>query len=145
MRSHYAELTIETTRNFEIINVTGRLREVIAQSGIHEGLTTVQALHTTVALTVNEDEERLRRDIENWFLSIAPPEAKWLHNDIHLRDCPPDEPENAHAHIIQMLLGQAQTLIVHEGAPALGTWQSLLMVELDGPRTRRLAVQVLGV
>ncbi len=145
MRSHYAELTIETTRNFEIINVTDRLREVTTQSGIREGMATVQALHTTVALTVNEDEERLRHDIENWFLSIAPREAKWLHNDIHLRDCPPNEPENAHAHIIQMLLGHAQTIMVHEGAPVLGTWQSLLMVELDGPRTRRLAVQLLGV
>ncbi len=145
MRSHYAELTIETTRNFEIINVTDRLRKVTTQSGIREGMATVQALHTTVALTVNEDEERLRHDIENWFLSIAPREAKWLHNDIHLRDCPPNEPENAHAHIIQMLLGHAQTIMVHEGAPVLGTWQSLLMVELDGPRTRRLAVQLLGV
>jgi secondary thiamine-phosphate synthase enzyme len=144
MRTHYAELTIDTTRSFEIVNVTERLREVVAQSGIGEGMAMVQALHTTVALTVNEDEERLRRDVENWFLSIAPPHARWLHNDIHLRDCPPDEPENAHAHIIQMLLGQAQTLIVHAGAPVLGRWQSVLMVELDGPRTRRLAVQVLG-
>ena len=144
MRHHYAELTIETTQSFEIVNVTEKLRTVVANSGVREGMTTVQALHTTVALTVNEDEERLRRDVENWFLSVAPPDAKWLHNDIHLRDCPPDEPENAHAHIIQMLLGQAQTFIVHDGAPVLGRWQSLLMVELDGPRTRTLAVQVVG-
>ena len=145
MRTHFEHLSVETTRNFEVIDITPRVREIISASGITEGQVLITSLHTTVALTVNENEERLLRDMEHYFLSIAPREAKYLHNDIHLRDCPPDEPENAHAHLIAMLLGNSEALAVHEGAPALGKWQSLLMVELDGPRDRRLAVQVLGV
>ncbi len=145
MRTHFDHLTVETARNFQVIDITAQLREIITASGIAEGQVLITSLHTTVALTVNENEERLLRDMEHYFLSIAPPEARYLHNDLHLRDCPPDEPENAHAHLIAMLLGNAEMLALHEGAPVLGRWQSLLMVELDGPRQRRLAVRVMGV
>ena len=144
MVAHFDHIEIETGGSFEVIDITARLREIIERAGIREGQVLITSLHTTVALTVNENEERLLKDMENFFLSVAPPQARYLHNDIHLRDCPPDEPENAHAHLIAMLLGNAEMLTVHDGAPVLGTWQSLLMVELDGPRRRRLAVQVLG-
>jgi len=144
MKHHHAGLTIETSASFELINITARLQELLAASAIGQGLLHVSALHTTVAITVNEDEERLRADIENHFLKLAPPRARWLHNDIHLRDCPPDEPENAHAHLIAMMLGHQQTIAVHEGRLVLGKWQSVLMAELDGPRRRTLAVSILG-
>ena len=144
MRHFFGHVEVQTEAGFQVIDITPRLRAMVLQSGIDEGQVVITSLHTTVALTVNENEERLLRDIEAFFLAMAPPQARYLHNDIHLRDCPPDEPENAHAHLIAMMLGNAETLVVHEGQPVLGRWQSLLMVELDGPRQRRLAVQVLG-
>jgi thiamine phosphate synthase YjbQ (UPF0047 family) len=58
---------------------------------------------------------------------------------------PPDEPENAHSHLIAMLLGNSETVTVHDGVPVLGRYQSILLLEMDGPRERTLAVQVLGV
>ena len=144
MRTHYVELTHETERHFQVIDITEDIRQAVAASGIAEGMAIVGSLHTTVALTVNENESRLLRDMEDFFLSLAPPQAAYLHDDIHLRDCPPEEPQNAHAHLIAMMLGNALTLVVHAGAPVLGAWQSVLMVEVDGPRTRRLALQVMG-
>jgi secondary thiamine-phosphate synthase enzyme len=103
------------------------------------------SLHTTCALSVNENEERLFDDIRDFFLTIAPPEGSYKHNDLHLRpDIPPDEPENAHAHLVAMMLGNSETVAVHEGMLVLGRYQSILLLEMDGPRERTLALQVLG-
>ena len=80
-----------------------------------------------------------------FFLTIAPPEGSYKHNDLHLREnIPPDEPENAHSHLIAMMLGNSEILAVHCGALVLGHYQSILLLEMDGPRKRTLAVQVLG-
>ncbi len=144
MASVHRTLEIETEDGFSIHNLTEELREVVRESGIQEGMVVVTSLHTTLALSVNENEARLLDDIRATFLRLVPPDAAYRHNDIALRDCPPDEPENAHAHLIAMMLGNSETLAVHRGRPLLGRWQSLLAVELDGPRRRRLAVQILG-
>ncbi len=144
MGAFYHRLEIETGTGFSIHDITGEVRGLVAESGIAEGMVVVSSLHTTCAVSVNENEARLLDDIPDCFLRLVPPDAAYRHNDIHLRDCPPDEPENAHAHLIAMMLGNAQTLPVHEGRPDLGRWQSILLVELDGPRRRQVAVQVWG-
>ncbi|MEW8001052.1 MAG: YjbQ family protein, partial [Candidatus Thiodiazotropha endolucinida] len=77
---------------------------------------------------------------------IASPEGSYKHNDLHLRiNIPPDEPENAHAHLIAMMLGNSETVSLHDGALVLGRYQSILLLEMDGPRERACAVQVVGV
>ncbi len=89
-------------------------------------------------------EERLLDDIRSFFRRLVPADAGYKHNDIHLRDCPPDEPENAHSHLIAMLLGASENLRVVDGRLGLGQWQSLMLVELDGPRRRRVNLQIVG-
>jgi len=144
MPSHYREIHHHTAAGFAVHDLTDAVQTVVTGTGVREGTVTVSSLHTTLALTVNENEARLLDDMRHHLLRLMPPDARYRHNDIHLRDCPPDEPENAHAHLLAMLLGHAQTLIIHDGRLALGRWQSLLLVELDGPRERRIAVQVVG-
>lgn len=145
MHTHHQLITVATRKSFELFDISQQLREAVKQSGINNGLAVITSQHTTTALTVNEYESRLLDDIETFFTRIAPPEAKYLHNDLHLRDCPPDEPENAHAHLIAMLLGNSETLAVVNSSPQLGTYQSLLMVELDGPRQRNISIQLMGL
>ncbi|MCU7939436.1 MAG: YjbQ family protein [gamma proteobacterium symbiont of Bathyaustriella thionipta] len=79
-----------------------------------------------------------------FFTHQVPPGDNYLHNDIHLRDCPPDEPENAHSHLIAMLLGASESIAVTEAKLDLGQYQSVMLVELDGPRTRQVNIQVIG-
>ncbi len=67
-----------------------------------------------------------------------------LHNDLHLRDVPPDEPINAHSHLMAMMLSTSEVIPIVDGKLALGTWQSLLFFELDGPRKRTVFVQISG-
>ncbi len=145
MPSQYHEMRLSTGASFELIDITARVREWVAQSGIREGILTLSSLHTTCGLVVNENEKLLLEDMRNFFLALVPPHAGYEHDKLHLRpDIPPDEPENAHAHLIAMLAGNSESLAIHDGAPMLGRYQSILLLELDGPRERRLALQIVG-
>lgn len=120
------------------------LKKTIARSGIRNGFVTVTSQHTTTAIAINEHEARLIEDIKAFLTRLIPPRDRYLHNDIALRDCPPDEPENAHSHLAAMLLGSSEVITLIDGEMVLGQYQSVMLYELDGPRTRRVSVQVYG-
>jgi secondary thiamine-phosphate synthase enzyme len=112
---------------------------------LQTGFVTVTSQHTTTAITLNENEERLLEDVKTVLTKLIPPYEKYLHNDIALRDCPPDEPENAHSHIAAMFLGSSEVIALAEGGLVLGQYQSVMLAELDGPRMRKVSVQICGV
>ena len=114
--------------------------------GVPQGQVVAFSCHTTTALTVNEAEERLLVDIKTYLRKLAPPQDRYLHNDLHLRDVPPDEPINAHSHLMAMTLGNSETVPILDGQLALGTYQSIMLVDLDGPRQgRTVLIQICGV
>lgn len=145
MKTHHHYISLKTGSGIQVHDITPELRRIIRDSGIQHGQVVTSSMHTTLALTVNEAEERLLIDIQNFFTKLAPPNQGYLHDDLHLRDVPPDEPENAHSHLIAMMLGNSESLAVANGEPVLGTYQSLMAVELDGPRERKVSVQIVGV
>ncbi len=144
MRISHHTITLRTGEGVAFHDLTPRLRELVTAAGLREGLAVVSCGHTTTALVVNENEPRLLEDLRRFLTRLAPPGAGYLHDDIELRDCPPDEPRNAHSHLAAMLLNSTEVIAVTGGGLALGTWQSLLLVELDGPRERTVRVQLLG-
>lgn len=144
MRIRYFQLQLPTSAGICLLDVTPQIRDCLAESGIGSGFVTVTSRHTTTALTINENEARLLEDVKAFFTRLVPPGDRYLHNDIDLRDCPPDEPENAHSHLVAMLLGSSEVVPVSEERLVLGRYQSVLLVELDGPRERTVAVQVVG-
>jgi len=136
-------LQVATSASFQCLDLSARLQELVERSGLRDGLLVAAGQHTTTALVVNENEERLLADLEAFVLQLVPPQHPWRHNDLHLRpDIPPDEPRNAHSHLIALLLGNHLTLPIHNGRLGLGRYQAVLLVELDGPRQRELLVQV---
>lgn len=137
-------LKISTAASIDIYDVTQKVQTVINQHNIHAGQALIFSRHTTTALAVNEYEERLLTDIKTYLRKLAPEDHKYLHNDLHLRVVPPDEPENAHSHLMAMTLHNSETVPIVEGKLALGTYQSVLFIELDGPRERTLFVQISG-
>lgn len=137
-------IELETGAGISLRNLMARLKEVVARSGIRNGFVTVTSQHTTTAIVINEDEARLHEDVKDFLSRLIPPHDRYLHNDIAQRDCPPDEPENAHSHLAAMLLGSSEVIPLVDGAPGLGQYQSVLLIELDGPRRRRVRVQVVG-
>ncbi|MFZ4805189.1 MAG: secondary thiamine-phosphate synthase enzyme YjbQ [Synechococcus lacustris] len=143
-RSSRIQLT--TASSFCCQDITAELQAWIDANGIGEGVLVAAGQHTTTALVVNESEQRLLADIQQHFLRLAPPGLPYQHNDLHLRpDVPADEPRNAHAHLIALMLGNQLSLPVVEGKLGLGRYQSVLLVELDGPRPRQVLLQLTGV
>ena len=144
MRFTHHEITVNTIPGIGIYNITPELRTILEKYEASNGFVIVSSRHTTTALTINEDEERLFEDTKSFLAKLVPENAGYLHNDIHLRDCPPDEPQNAHAHILAMLLGSSEAIPITEGRLALGKWQSVLLIELDGPRKRSVSLMICG-
>ena len=144
MINYHSFIQLETGEGISLHDITNDIDVAVEQSGIKNGFLTVTSQHTTTAISINEHEERLLEDIKTFLTRLAPPENKYLHNDIHLRDCPPDEPENAHSHLAAMMLGSSEAIAVADGELVLGQYQSVMLVELDGSRKRKVSVQVIG-
>ncbi|KAJ9529502.1 hypothetical protein QJQ45_013854 [Haematococcus lacustris] len=152
---HYTQLQLDTQPGVSLHDITPLIVQELSGTGLREGLATVLSRHTTTAVTINEFEPRLLDDVRQFVRKLAPPQDPYLHNDLHLRAAPPDwpgghaawaaqEPVNAHSHLLSMVLGNSQSIPVVEGKLALGTWQSVILVELDGPRTRSVGLQLMG-
>lgn len=138
-------LNIETDPEIGIYNITPQIQQLVASTGIQNGQVLVFSRHTTTALAINEYEARLLEDIKSYLRKLAPPTGSYLHNDLHLRDVPPDEPMNAHSHLMAMTLSTSEIVPIVNGKLALGTYQSVLLLELDGPRKRTVFVQASGL
>jgi secondary thiamine-phosphate synthase enzyme len=137
-------LEIETQDAINIYNITSQIEDFLASTSIQNGHILVFSRHTTTALAVNEYEVRLLEDIKVFLRKIAPVSESYLHNDLHLRIVPPDEPMNAHSHLMAMMLNNTELIPVVNGKLALGTYQSILFFELDGPRKRTFFCQLQG-
>jgi secondary thiamine-phosphate synthase enzyme len=137
-------IEIETEPKINIHNITPQIQDFITSTSITNGQVLVFSRHTTTALAINEHEVRLLEDIKVFLQKLAPESDCYLHNDLHLRDVPEDEPINAHSHLMAMMLTTSEIIPVVDGKLALGTWQSVLFFELDGPRKRTVFVQISG-
>jgi secondary thiamine-phosphate synthase enzyme len=130
----------------QFVDLTALVAERVRRSGVEEGMVTVQSRHTTAAIIVNENEPLLLQDLEDLLERWAPAGGRYRHNDLAAREAAaPDEKPNGHAHAQALLLGASVCLSVAGGQVDLGRWQSVFLVELDGPRQRTISVQVLGV
>jgi secondary thiamine-phosphate synthase enzyme len=127
--------TIETRESEETFDITERVREIVARAEIARGLCQVMVLHSTCAVVVNETADpNIGKDVLRALGDAFPSRDDWLHN---LKD------DNAEAHLRASVLGPSETIPIVDGAPLLGTWQGVWLLEFDGPRTRKVAVHLL--
>ncbi|MFE4104704.1 secondary thiamine-phosphate synthase enzyme YjbQ [Almyronema epifaneia] len=144
MPIHHQLLELQTTDALALYNLTPQVQAFVTASGIQNGHVLIFSRHTTTALVVNENEERLLEDIKTYLRKLAPAGDRYLHNDLHLRSVPPDEPINAHSHLMAITLHNSELVPIVAGQLALGTYQAILLCELDGPRCRSVFVQASG-
>ncbi len=139
-------IELKTEAGINIYNITEEINNFLQETQINNGQVLVFSQHTTTALAINEHEIRLLEDIKTYLKKIVPESEKYLHNDLHLRDVPPDEPINAHSHLMAIsLLNTSEVIPIVEGKLGLGTYQSVLFFDLDGPRTRNILLQISGI
>lgn len=135
-------LTITTEDALQLVDLTGDVMARVLELGVREGTAVLSSLHTTCAVFVNENQAALREDMVRFLEHVVDSGAPWLHNDPELSDC---ERMNAGAHLRALFLSHSVTLQISGGELVLGQWQRVLLAELDGPRTRSLRLQVMGV
>ena len=141
-RIYHRVLDWLTAERMQLINISECINAVVRDSGIAHGLLHLQSLHTTTSLFLNEWQNALLEDIGTYLDNLVDREQGWRHNDPQYSDC---ERKNADSHLRGMLMGQTLCLQVRDGSVLLGTWQSIILAEFDGPRNRSVAVQVSGV
>ena len=127
------ELRVRTTAKREMVDLTARVAEIVARSGVAEGLCSVYVPHATAAVVINEnDDPNICTDVLD-ALDRLVPAGIWRHDRVD---------GNAASHIQAVMLGPGETIPVQDGRLLLGTWQAVMLVELDGPRERRVVVTV---
>lgn len=135
MRVVQGMLEAKSRSRFDIVDVTGEVEKWLAQIKAGNGVLVVYTPHTTAALAINEREEGLLDDIVELLKELTKPERRWKHNLVD---------DNAHAHLGNVIVGGDKVIPVSDGRLALGTWQRLLLLELDGPRVRRINLVYVG-
>jgi len=134
-------LRIVTDKRLELYNLTEKVAEVLKRHDIKEGMVLLSSLHTTLALFVNEWQAALLHDVKAMLEKVVSPRDDWRHNDPDHSDC---DRHNAHSHLQATLLGHALSVSVTKGKLVLGQFQAIIAAELDGPRNRDLAIQIIG-
>lgn len=127
-------IELSTSRKTEVIDITNRVQEEVRASGVKDGYALIYVPHATAAVVINEYEPRIAQDMvdaaEDMFA-----ERRWRHDEID---------DNAKSHLRSMLLGPGEVVPIENGNLQLGTWQSIILFELDGPRsTRKIIVKTI--
>ena len=142
LQMYLETLCYKTRERLELINITKDLNEVVRRNGLKAGFVLVQSLHTTTSVFLNEWQDALLHDMRRLLDDLVDREENWRHNDPEYSDC---ERKNADSHLRGMIMGQSLCLQVRNSVVLLGTWQSIILAEFDGPRSRSLSIQVSGV
>ena len=128
------QFSLSTKRQQEFVDITGFLRQAIEESGITAGIAVIYCPHTTAGITINENADPdVVRDIIATLDKVFPVRGDYRHYE-----------GNSHAHLKSSYVGAEKTIIIKDGKPLLGTWQSVFFCEFDGPRNRRVFIKVLA-
>jgi len=128
------EITIQSRDRCELIKLDAEVARLVKESGVGEGVCYVFVPHTSAGVMINEGADpTVAQDIGAKLGELVPREGPYRHNDAE---------KNADSHIKATLAGSSVILLVSNGAPVLGTWQSIFFCEFDGPRRRRVLVRI---
>jgi len=136
MKIHTEYLRFTTTKRTDFILITHEVNQVIAQSGISDGLVLINPMHITAAIYVNDAEDGLIEDFQTWLEHLAPAKPGYKH---HLTG-----EDNADAHLKRQLMGHQVTMPITNGQLDLGPWEQIFYAEFDGQRPKRVLIKIIG-
>jgi len=146
MKIQTRKISVESKGQIEFIDITDRVEEIVAASGVREGQVLVYSPHTTASIVVNHNESMLIQDFMRILYNIVPVGERYSHDLFELtREKNSDGRSNGHSHCKGMLLGVSQTLPIEGGKIILTERQSIFFVEMDGGRKRDVIVQIIGL
>jgi secondary thiamine-phosphate synthase enzyme len=137
MKTYRKEITIRTNTRRAFVNITSKVEEALAESGVREGLLLVNAMNITSGVFINDNESGLHRDYERWLEKLAPekPYDQYDHNGYE---------DNADAHLKRTIMGRETVVAVTNGKLDFGIWEQIFYAEFDGKRDKRVLVKIIG-
>lgn len=136
MKSHTKYLVFNTEKRREYINITDEVAQAVADSGVKEGFALVSAMHITASVYVNDAEDGLIADIDEWLEKLAPMRPDYRHHQTG--------EDNGDAHLKNLLMHHQVLLPITNGRLDLGTWQQVYYAEFDGRRRKRTIIKIIG-
>ncbi len=139
-------LRFKTSKIYDFIDFTKRVKEFVNLSAVRNGIINIQIMNTSAGLILNEHEPLLLKDIKSNLEKISPSSSVYEHDDLTKRtvNVCEDECRNGHSHCNAIHLPATVTLNVVDGKVQFGQWQSIMLIELDSARERRVQLQILG-
>jgi len=145
MKIQNKKISLQTKKQFEMVDITLQVKTAVVESGIQNGIAAIFCPHTTAGIRLNHNEPLLMQDIMKTLYRLAPVDLSYAHDLFEVRqNVAPGERSNGHAHVKAFILGSSETLIIEKGELALGGHQSIFFVECDGGRDRQANVSILG-
>ncbi len=137
MKSVTEYLWFNTKTRRDYINITGQVEGIVRKSGVKEGLCLVNAMHITASVYINDAEQGLIKDFDEWLEELVPhePVSKYRHNTFE---------DNADAHLKRQIMGRDVVVAVTNGKLDLGPWEQIYYGEFDGRRRKRVLVKIIG-
>jgi secondary thiamine-phosphate synthase enzyme len=139
MKSRTEYLTFKIAGRTGFVNITPRIEEIVAHSGVKEGLVLVNAMHITASVFINDDEPGLHLDYMTWLEALAPFDPspdRYRHNRTG--------EDNADAHLKRQIMGREVVVAITRGKLDFGPWEQIFYGEFDGDRPKRVLVKVIG-
>ena len=136
MKSHTEYLTFHTREHREYVHITPQVESIVKKSGVKDGIVLVSAMHITAGVYVNDHEDGLIEDIDEWLEKIAPFNPNYKHHQTG--------EDNGDSHLKAILVHHQVILPITNGKLDLGTWQRVFYAEFDGQRNKRVLVKVMG-
>lgn len=139
MKSTTRYLTFQVPERMGFLNITPSVEGIVEESGVHEGLCLVNAMHITASVFINDDEPGLHQDYRRWLEELAPFDAspqRYAHNRTG--------EDNADAHHKRQIMGREVVVAITEGRLDFGPWEQIFYGEFDGRRPKRVLVKVIG-
>ncbi len=136
MKFHTEYLTFHTRKRREYINITDQVGKAVITSGIRDGMVLVSAMHITAGVYINDAEDGLIADIDEWLDKLAPEGKDYRHHRTG--------EDNGDAHLKNLLIGHEVIIPVTAGRLDFGPWQQVYYAEFDGRRNKRMIIKVMG-
>jgi len=137
MRVHTDYLWFNTKKRQEFVRITDEIARIVTASGVKDGTALVSAMHITAGVFVNDWEDGLIHDFQEWLEKLAPAGLNYRHHQTG--------EDNADAHLKRTIMGHQVVLPITEGQLDLGPWEQVFYAEFDGQRRKRVIVKVMGM
>ncbi len=146
MKTFHHKINLQTKGEYDFIDLTDQITELVKKSTFENGLVNIQSMHTTGAIVVNESEPLLHKDAEAFLENLAPKANDYHHDNFDVRtvNVCDDECANGHSHCKAIVMPTSACLNLYESNLQLGTWQRIFFFELDRTRPRTVQIHIIG-